>query len=142
MFLSLVALSMLSAAVAMPTYGVPPAQEQHYPIHQAPPVQTFPVYLPPVYNDAPVSNVRPGHDYGTFLDVFDGPRYHHHFHPNYLYVPGGITGGWRWPHYGWDSLLSNPFYTGRRHHGKHRRRHHHSDSRDRNDCDGRDSRDC
>ncbi|RCN46148.1 spore coat protein T domain protein [Ancylostoma caninum] len=118
MILAFVAFALLGAVVAMPTYGVPPVQAPPaYPSQPAPVVQTYPVYLPPQYNDAPVSNVRPGRDYGAFLDVFDGPHMHYGRFPMIYYPYPGYG-------YGYGGPISNPFYSPRprrRHHRRHSR---------------------
>ncbi|KAL6722678.1 hypothetical protein ANCDUO_08787 [Ancylostoma duodenale] len=120
MFLCFLALALLATAMAQ-SYGVP--QEQPYP-----PAQQQPLYPPqPVY---PLKHVR------VWLHPVPG-RGHHHHHGHGFYP--GFPMGYPYPFYGWEPL-SNPFYTGGRHHGRHRRRHSHHDSR--RGCDSRDSRDC
>ncbi|EPB80603.1 hypothetical protein ANCCEY_00317 [Ancylostoma ceylanicum] len=132
MIFAFLALALLGATAAMPTYGVPPAQAPPaYPPQPTPVVQNFPVYLPPTYNDAPVSNVRPGRDYGAFLDVFDGPHRHYGHFPMVYYPYPGYG-------YGYGGPISNPFFVPRHRHGRRHRHHSHS----REGCDSNDGRDC
>ncbi|EYC19658.1 hypothetical protein Y032_0024g995 [Ancylostoma ceylanicum] len=142
MFLCFFALAFLATVMAQ-SYGVPPAQEPPY---GAPPAQQQPLYPP--QQMYPLKHVR--------VWLHPVPGHHHHHHHGHgcefcsasrlaltfslFSVYPGFPMGWPYPFYGWEPL-SNPFYTGRRHH-RHHRHHSHSHHDSRRGCDGRDDRDC